>query len=114
MSNQGIRLTLPTYDPQTQACDESKPATLTLRQETGLRVVLGDPHDPHAPDLLIERHADRWYIVVHPDAGDPLCIIEVKHDFATVKEDVDGATLLALPVGGWDGCGEPPQPETPA
>ncbi len=108
MSEQGIQLIIPTYNPDTQECDETKPAVLVLRQETGLRIVLGDPADPHTPDLLIEKHADRWYIVVHPDERDPLCLIEVKQDFATVKDDATGQTLLAMPVGGWDGCGEPP------
>lgn len=108
MSEQGIAVLIPTYDPESQECDETKPARLTLCPGTGLRIVLGDPADPHAPDLLIERHADRWYIVVHPDNGDPLCLIEITQDWATVVDDVTGQTMLALPAGGWDGCGEPP------
>jgi len=107
MSDRGIQLIIPTYDPETQECDASKPHALTLREETGLRIVLGDPGDPDAPDLLIERYLDRWYIVVHPNEGDPLCIIEITGDSATVKSDTGApAALLVVPVGAREGCGK--------
>jgi hypothetical protein len=83
-----IRIEIPTYDPASEAeCDYTKPHVLTLRRESGLRIVMGERANEDVPDVLIEREADLWRVIVHPDQGDPLCIIELRRDRATVEDD---------------------------
>ena len=81
-------LTIHTYDPEQQTYDQSQAHTVTLREETGLRLILGEPNDREAPDLLVEREKDRWRIFVHArDYGDPLCIIDISRQEAVVRAD---------------------------
>ncbi|MBN1514060.1 MAG: hypothetical protein JXB13_18730 [Phycisphaerae bacterium] len=87
MTFESMRLTIPTYHPETQACDESRPQVLNLHKATGLRVILGEPGAADAPDVLIERAADRWRLFVHANSGDPLCIVEITATEATVRAD---------------------------
>jgi len=95
-----LRLTIPTYnDQQEEPCDYSRPNLVTLRQETGLRVILGDPDDGNAPDLLIERTPDRWRIIVHPDSSDPMCVIEFTEKTATVTPDTSDTPVLTQSRG---------------
>jgi hypothetical protein len=86
------RIAIPTYDDTREdPADWSRPHDLVLRESTaGLRVILGDPDDPNAPDLLIERTPDRWRVIVHPDASDPLCVIEFTEKAATIIPDEPG------------------------
>jgi hypothetical protein len=93
------RITIPLYNPETQESDESQPQVLTLRRETGLRVVFGDPADPDVPDILIERQPDGWQIMVHPDDGDPLCRITLTDKTASVYADT-GDKVLSVPRRG--------------
>ncbi len=88
------KIEIPTYDPDSQAeYDYTKPCTLTLQEVDGLRIVMGDPDDEDAPDVLIERSVDVWRIFVHPDRSDPLCVVEIRKGLATV-EDESGDLLL--------------------
>ena len=89
-----IRIDIPTYDPNSDVeYDYGKPYTLTLREEEGLRVFMGDPSDEDSPDVVIERAVDLWRVFVHADRSDPLCIVEVREGRATV-EDMEGNLLL--------------------
>jgi hypothetical protein len=89
-----MRFEIPTYDPDTKAeYDYSRPCMLTLQDVEGLRVVMGDPNDEDAPDVVIERAVDTWRVFVHADRTDPLCIIEVRKGRAIV-EDKAGKLLL--------------------
>jgi hypothetical protein len=101
MNDETTQIKIPTYDPETQECDESQPHVLTLRRETGLRVVLGDPADPDVPDILIERQPGGWQIMVHADDGDPLCRIALTDKTASVYTDT-GAQVLSVPRKGVD------------
>lgn len=88
------RIEIPTYDPESKSeYDYTRPYALTLQEVDGLRVVMGDPDDKDAPDVSIEHAVDRWRIIVHPNRGDPLCIIEIHKGRATV-EDESGELLL--------------------
>lgn len=89
-----LQMGIPTYDPSTKPeYDYSRCQKLTLQDVDGLRVVMGDPNNDDSPDVVIERAVDTWRIFVHPDRGDPLCIIEVKEEAARV-EDRSGRLLL--------------------
>lgn len=87
------RLTVPTYDehgsPQKEY-DWDRPAQLTLQEEEGLRVIMGDPHDVSSPDVVFEKAPDRWRLFVHHDGGDPLCYIEFTDTQAIIKVDRPG------------------------
>lgn len=92
------QIQIPTYDPKGQVeYDYARPHTLTLQEVEGLRVVMGDPDDEDAPDVIIERAADLWRVFVHPNRTDPLCIIEIRTDLATVKDN-SGNLLLELAI----------------
>jgi hypothetical protein len=89
-----MKIDVPTYDPGSEAeYDYTRCHTLTLQEADGLRVVMGEPDDDDAPDVLIERAVDMWRVFVHPDRSDPLCIIEIRKGRATV-EDESGELLL--------------------
>ena len=76
-----MRVCVPTYDPD---CDDEydykRPASVTIEENDGLRIVMGDPEDVYAPDVMIERAVDLWRVFVHPDGGDEKCIIEIRKD----------------------------------
>jgi len=79
-----LRMTIPTYDPNCEdEYDESRPHELILREEVGLRVIMGEGRS--APDIVIERAVDRWRLLVHDDGGDGLCIIEFTDTTATIQ-----------------------------
>ena len=72
---------IPTYDPESEdEYDYGRPKAVAVQEVDGLRVVMGDPDDEGAPDVLIERAVDLWRVFVHPNRGDPLCIIEIRKD----------------------------------
>jgi hypothetical protein len=92
------KIEIPTYNPDAVLdYDYSKPYLLTLQEADGLRVVMGDPDDEDAPDVLIERAIDMWRVFVHPNRGDPLCVIEIRRERATIEDD-RGETLLGRPL----------------
>ena len=94
-----IKIEIPTYDPNSQVeYDYAKPHTLTLREEEGLRVFMGDPSDEDAPDVVIERGLGLWRIFVHADRTDPLCVVEIGRDRATVQ-DARGDVLAVRALG---------------
>lgn len=79
---------IPTYDPDGGVeYDYTRPHELTLQEVDGLRVVMGDPNDEAAPDVIIERTSDLWRVFVHPDRGNALCIIEIRRDRATIEDN---------------------------
>jgi hypothetical protein len=90
---------VPTYDPE---CDEeydyARLHTVAIQRADGVRVIMGDPKDDLAPDVLIERAVDLWRVVVHPDAGDPLCMIEIRRYRAAI-EDEWGQIILEQDLG---------------
>jgi transcriptional regulator with XRE-family HTH domain len=89
-----MEIEIPRYDPDCkEEYDYSRPHKLTLQEVEGLRVIMGDPDDEDAPDVLIERAVGLWRIFVHPDRSDPLCIIEIRPGRAIV-EDEWGQLLL--------------------
>ncbi len=89
-----IKIDVPTYDPTSgPEYDFSRPETLTLREEEGLRIFMGDPRDENSPDVVIERAVGTWRIFVHADRTDPLCVVEVQKQIATVV-DARGELLL--------------------
>lgn len=89
-----IKIEIPTYDPNSEVeYDYTRPQTLTLREEEGLRVFMGDPRDEDTPDVVIERGVGLWRVFVHGDRTDPLCVVEVRKGHATVK-DMWGAVVL--------------------
>lgn len=93
------RYELPVYDPETGEClsDENNRKVALHHEDTSIRVILDeDPHGPNdgfEPNLLIERHAKKWLIVVHPDGGDPVCGIEIHDDGLVEVQDCGGALL---------------------
>ena len=70
---------------------------VTIRDEQGIRVVLGDDGDYcYAPDLLIERRSRGWLIFLHPDGTeDPSGYLFIK----------DGGKSFVIP-GNKFGCAE--------
>jgi len=94
MNMKTTKIEVPTYDPQGRPeYDYTRPYALTLQETGGVRVVMGDPQDRGAPDVFIERGLDEWRVIVHPNGGDPLCIIEIHKDRATVQDEL-GTLLL--------------------
>lgn len=92
------RLMIPTYDEnggEEKEYDWDRPAQLTLQEEEGLRVIMGDPHKDSSPDV-IEKTPDRWRIFVHHDGGDPLCYIEFTDAQAMIFVDRPGGTETLL------------------
>lgn len=88
------QIEIPTYEPDSEVeYDYTRAHTLTLLAAGGLRIVMGDPEDDRAPDVLIERARDAWRVFVHPNPGDPLCIIEFREERVTIGDD-SGNTLL--------------------
>jgi hypothetical protein len=56
---------IPTYDPEGEGdkeYDMSRPATVVVKEDLGLRILLG-PDSPDTPDLMLEKG------VVRPRAG---------------------------------------------
>ncbi|RIK82738.1 MAG: hypothetical protein DCC68_05740 [Planctomycetota bacterium] len=94
-----ITVEIPTYDPESEVeYDYERPHALTLREEDGLRVFMGDPSDANSPDVIIERAVGLWRVFIHADRTDPLCVIEIREDRASV-EDYRGRVLLERTLG---------------
>ena len=47
----------------------------------------GEAEDREASDVLIERGVDVWRLIVHFRGGDPICVIELREDSATIEDD---------------------------
>ena len=86
-----MRIMVPTYNGDTGDYDDDKSNVLTLQESGGLRIILGEAGDTDAPDVFIERGGGKcWRIIVAPDGGDPLCLIEFTETTATVMSDQGG------------------------
>ena len=88
--------TVPVYDPDQPETQETQHPIAVVHEGTGLRLVLDAtadlPVSQDAPNLLIERHADHWLVIVQPHAGDPICTVELRPGNARVFADT--GTLL--------------------
>jgi hypothetical protein len=83
-----MRVRVPTYDPDGPIeYDYNRTECVTLQEVDGIRAVMGNPTDRDSPDVLIERGVGLWRVFVHPNKGDPLCIIEIRSDRATIETD---------------------------
>jgi hypothetical protein len=82
------RLDLPTYD---EACEQeidwSRLREITIADDAGIRIILGDPMDISSPNVCVERASDRWRLFVHIDGGDPFCTIEITEAEAMIHVD---------------------------
>jgi len=93
-SPQDLEFFLPAYDPETTGeAEDSRLHLVTVCVGTDLRVVMGSPSNMAAPDVLVERGTASWRVFVHPNSGDPLCIVEFYADRATITDD-EGNVLL--------------------
>jgi hypothetical protein len=91
------QIEIPTYDSDGAAeFDYVQRFNLTLQEADGLRVVMGDPGDKDAPDALIERGVGLWRVFVHPNAGDPLCVVEIAKGRVRVQDEL-GTVIRAWP-----------------
>ena len=79
------RYLLPEFDPDQEEhggiCGDDHEVTL-VHEETNLRIIMDSDLEPTEdreppPDVFIERHKDHWLIILHPDGGDPLVIMEL-------------------------------------
>ena len=87
-------LQIPTHDPEmAEGFDYSRSYPIAMQEVDGIRIVMGDADDVNAPDVLIERDVGLWRVFVHPDRGDPLCIVEIERYKAKIQDE-RGATLL--------------------
>jgi hypothetical protein len=94
---ENTKLIVQTFDPE-DGPDEDNPRVIGLRvEDSGLRLVLDDNGTDQEHDLLIERHEDRWLILLHANSGDPVLDIEITADRIEV-EDNTGRTLLSVEV----------------
>jgi hypothetical protein len=87
---------VPTYDPAGEGdkeYDYSRPATITLKDEAGLRVILGDD-GPELPSVMIERGINCWTVFIQPDHGDDLCCVVIHDEDLAVVTDSRGNLLL--------------------
>jgi hypothetical protein len=84
------RLDVPTYDAEgagDKEYDWSRAREVTIADEVGLRIIMGDPLNISSPNVCIERAVDRWRLFIHIDGGDPFCYIEITDAEAMVLVD---------------------------
>jgi hypothetical protein len=82
------RLDVPTYDDSCeQEVDWTRTREITIADECGIRVIMGDPQDISSPNVCVERAKDRWRLFVHIDGGDPFCYIEITDAQAMILVD---------------------------
>ncbi len=85
------RMTLATTNDDGDV-DRSKTAEVEVIQyPASLRIILDQNGEDH--DLLIEQQADHWGVYVHPNGGDPICVVRL-YEKRTVVEDIMGAQLV--------------------
>lgn len=79
-----VVIAVPTYDPDGPVeYDHSRPDTLTLNEEDGLRVTMGE--EPNAPDVVFEKTPSGWRLFVRADRrDDEMCFIEFTDTHAVV------------------------------
>ena len=86
-----------TYDPETQLNGDPHYEVGVYVEDHALRVLLddrtGDDDVGDELNLLIERHADKWLIIIHPHGGDPVCSVQIRDDGLARVEDGGGALL---------------------
>jgi hypothetical protein len=89
-----MQVRVPTFDPDGLVeYDYNRSELVTVEEVGGLRVVMGETNDRNSPDVFIERSVGLWRVAVHPNNGDPLCIIEIGSGHATIETD-EGTLLL--------------------
>jgi len=96
--HRAMKVPVPTYDPEgIVEYDFNRSHYVTIQEAGGLRAVMGDPNDRDSPDVFIERAVGLWRVCVHPNDGDPLCVIEIRSERATIETD-EGELLLEQPL----------------
>jgi hypothetical protein len=80
---------IPTYDPEGEGdkeYDMSRPATVVVKEDLGLRILLG-PDSPDTPDLMLEKGVDCWRLFVHAQAGgDPSRVVEIRENSVVIAD----------------------------
>jgi hypothetical protein len=91
-------VTIPVFEPDLEAePDYSRQFMITLEVASGFRAIMGAPSAAETPDVLIERGESMWRVFVHPDAGDPVVIVEIGNDNVKVSDDF-GNVMLERPL----------------
>jgi hypothetical protein len=57
-----------------------------IKQTASLRMILDPNGEDH--DILIEQQDDHWGIYVHPNGGDPICVIKLYEKHTVVENDI--------------------------
>ena len=82
----GSLLTLATCNDEGDV-DLSKTAEVQIvKQQASLCVILDPNGEDH--DILIEQQDDSWNIYVHPNGGDPLCVVRLYEKCSVVEDDM--------------------------
>ena len=90
-------LVVPTYGPG-RGPDECRNRRIGLRrEESGIRLVLDENGTGQEHDLLIERHDDKWLLLLHTNGADPVLAVEVHADRLTVTDGMS-RPLLSVSV----------------
>ena len=66
--------------------DLSKTAEVQIiKHPASIRVILDPNGEDH--DILIEQQDDHWGVYVHPNGGDPICVIRLYEKYTVVEND---------------------------
>ena len=72
--------------------DLSKTAEVQIiKHPASIRVILDPNGEDH--DILIEQQDDHWGVYVHPNGGDPICVVRL-YEKHTVVENDSGDQLI--------------------
>jgi hypothetical protein len=63
-----------------------------VKHPASIRVILDPNGEDH--DILIEQQDDYWGIYVHPNCGDPICVVRLYEQHSVVENDM-GDELVA-------------------
>ena len=67
--------------------DLSKTAEVQIvKHPASIRVILDPNGEDH--DILIEQQDDHWGVYVHPNGGDPICVIRLDEKYTIVENDI--------------------------
>jgi hypothetical protein len=57
-----------------------------IRHPASIRVILDPNGEDH--DILIEQQDDHWGVYVHPNGGDPICVVRLYEKHTVVENDI--------------------------
>ena len=67
--------------------DLSKTAEVQIvKHPASIRVILDPNGEDH--DILIEQQDDHWGVYVHPNGGDPICVVRLYEKHTIVENDI--------------------------